>query len=98
MTPAELARDRESVGHIQRSADRLAELAAAGRDAFDASWVQRSAARWEVQVIGEAAGRLSERSQLCCRGTWGIRSDTAEDREARPPACGRFEDHIGLRI
>jgi len=60
VTPDELARDRESVYHIQRSADRLAELAAAGRDAFDASWVPRSAARWEVQVIGEAAGRLSE--------------------------------------
>ena len=60
MTPAELARDRESVSHILKSAARLAEAAAAGRDAFDASWVPRSAARWEVQVMGEAAGRLSE--------------------------------------
>ena len=60
MTPAEIARDRENVGHILEAAGRLAGLAAAGRDAYDASWVSRSAARWEVQVVGEAAGRLSE--------------------------------------
>ena len=51
--------DRESIRLILEAADKLAELAAAGREAFDDSWVCQSAGRWEVQVVGEAAGRLS---------------------------------------
>ena len=58
MTPAELARDRESVSHILKSADRLAEVAAAGRDAFDASWVPRSAARSASRLNGSLLSPL----------------------------------------
>ena len=60
MSADALARDRESVASILNAADKLAELVAAGREAFDSSWVPQAAARWEVQVIGEAAGRLSD--------------------------------------
>ena len=41
MTPAELARDRENVGHILRATARLADLGDASRDADNASWVPR---------------------------------------------------------
>ena len=54
------ARDRDLVEHIRFAAERLAEIVASGREAFDSSWVPRSAAERQLEIIGEAAGNLSE--------------------------------------
>lgn len=52
-------RDRDLVEHILLAAERLEEIANAGRDSFEASWVVRAAAERQLEIIGEAAGKLS---------------------------------------
>ena len=54
------ARDSELISHILTAAERLAEITAAGRDRFEASWMVRAAAERQLEIIGEAAGKLSE--------------------------------------
>lgn len=52
-------RDRELIEHIQLAAQRLEEVADAGRDYFEASWMVRAAAEHQLEIIGEAVGKLS---------------------------------------
>ena len=52
-------RDRDLVEHILLAAERLAEIANDGRDYFEASWMVRAAAERQLEIIGEAAGKLS---------------------------------------
>ena len=54
-------RDNNLIEHILDAAGKLAEIVAAGRGAFDDSWLVRSAAERQLEIIGEAAGKLSER-------------------------------------
>lgn len=54
------SRDRDLIDHILDAADNLAEIVAAGRESFDASGLVRSAAERQLEIIGEAAGNLSE--------------------------------------
>ena len=53
-------RDNDLIEHILDAAGKLAEIVAAGRENFDASWMVRSAAERQLEIIGEAAGKLSE--------------------------------------
>ena len=53
-------RDNDLIEHILDAAGKLAEIVAAGREYFDASWLVRSAAERQLEIIGEAAGKLSE--------------------------------------
>lgn len=53
-------RDNDLIEHILDAAGELAEIVAAGRENFDASWLVRSAAERQLEIIGEAAGKLSE--------------------------------------
>ena len=53
-------RDNDFIEHILDAAGKLAEIVAAGRENFDASWLVRSAAERQLEIIGEAAGKLSE--------------------------------------
>ena len=43
------------------AAARLEEIVKAGRDRFDSSWLVRAAAERQLEIIGEAAGKLSQR-------------------------------------
>lgn len=52
--------DADRVDHIREAAAKLAVIAAAGRDAFDASFMPRLAAERLLEIIGEAARHLSE--------------------------------------
>ena len=61
MTDREAGRDAERVEHILDAAAKLAEIVAEGREAFDASWRQRDIAERRLEIIGEAAGHLSDR-------------------------------------
>lgn len=53
------SRDSDLIDHIRLAAERLAEIADAGRDHFEASWIVRAAAERQLEIIGEAAGKLS---------------------------------------
>ena len=53
-------RDNDLIEHILDAAGKLAEIVAAGRGAFDDSWLARSAAERQLEIIGEAAGKLSK--------------------------------------
>lgn len=53
-------RDPELVRHIVAAVGRLSELVDGGRAAFDESWILQSAAERQLQIIGEAAGNLSD--------------------------------------
>ena len=53
-------RDSDLIAHILLAAQRLAEIVDAGRDRFEASWMVRAAAERQLEIIGEAAGKLSE--------------------------------------
>ena len=53
-------RDNDLIEHVLDAAGKLAEIVAAGRGAFDDSWLVRSAAERQLEIIGEAAGKLSE--------------------------------------
>lgn len=52
-------RDRDLIEHILLAAKRLQEIADDGRDRFEASWKARAAAERQLEIIGEAAGKLS---------------------------------------
>ncbi len=53
-------RDNDLIEHILDAAGKLAEIVAAGRGTFDDTWLVRSAAERQLEIIGEAAGKLSE--------------------------------------
>ncbi|MCY3861971.1 MAG: DUF86 domain-containing protein [bacterium] len=53
-------RDRDLIEHILLAAKRLEEIADDGRDSFEASWMARAAAERQLEIIGEAAGKLSQ--------------------------------------
>ena len=59
MNDRAIARDRDRIQHILDAADKLAEIVAEGREAFNASWRQRDVAERRLLIIGEAAGQLS---------------------------------------
>ncbi len=50
-------RDRDLIEHILLAAERLAEIAAGGRNCFEANWMVRAAAERQLEIIGEAAGK-----------------------------------------
>lgn len=52
-------KDDERIQDILEACDRLAQIAARGRPAYDGDWVVRDAANYNLTVIGEALGRLS---------------------------------------
>jgi len=52
--------DKEFLADILDAARRLAEIVAQGREGYDNNWVVRSAVERQLEIIGEAAGRLSE--------------------------------------
>ena len=54
-------RDSGFISHIMLAAARLEEIVEAGRDRFDSSWLVRAAAERQLEIIGEAAGKLSPR-------------------------------------
>lgn len=60
MNPPRSRSDDDRVRHIREAAAKLAVIAADGREAFDASWVQRHAAERLLGIIGEAGRHLSE--------------------------------------
>lgn len=52
--------DAAFVGHMLSAIDRLSELLArTDRDTFDRDWVTQDAVIRELEVLGEAAGRVS---------------------------------------
>ena len=53
-------RENDLIEDVLDAAGKLAEIVAAGRENFDASWLVRSAAERQLEIIGEAAGKLSE--------------------------------------
>ena len=53
-------RDRDLIEHILLAAKRLEEIADDGRDSFETSWMERAAAERQLEIIGEAAGKLSQ--------------------------------------
>ena len=59
-----MTRDDESlIEHILAASRNLAEIVEAGRENFNVSWLLRSAAERQLEIIGEAAGNLSEHLQ-----------------------------------
>lgn len=60
MTARSGERDHDRVQHILDAADKLAEIVAEGRAAYDTNWRQRDVAERRLLIIGEAAGQLSE--------------------------------------
>lgn len=56
------------VADISEAADRLAELVAGGREAFDEDWTRQRAAERLLEIIGEAANSLSEDFKAKCPG------------------------------
>lgn len=52
--------DRDRVEDIPRGIDRLGEIRNLGRSAFNGNWMVRSAACYELLVIGEALNALSD--------------------------------------
>ena len=55
--------DEDLIGHILDAASKLAEIVTSGRENFDSSWLVRSAAERQLEIIGEAAGKLSGQLQ-----------------------------------
>ncbi len=53
-------RDDERVQDILESCQKLAEIVARDRSEYDASWLIRDAANYNLTVIGEALDHLSE--------------------------------------
>jgi len=60
VSPRRRVSDDDRVRHIRKAAAKLAEIVAAGRDMFDASWRHQDLAAYQLMIVGEAAGRLSE--------------------------------------
>ena len=60
MTPRRRRSDADRVEHILLRAGRVAEIVAEGREAFDTGWRNLDLAIRQLEVIGEAAGALSE--------------------------------------
>ena len=52
--------DKDRLEDILDASHKLAEIVERGRDEFDKDWVLRSAAERQLEIIGEAAGGLSE--------------------------------------
>lgn len=55
-----MSRDEDRVAHIIDAAHRIAEITSRGRAAFDVDHVLQAALVYNIQVIGEAAARLSD--------------------------------------
>ncbi len=53
-------KDEERIQDILGACDRLAQITARGRSAYDGDWVLRDAANYNLTVIGEALDRLSD--------------------------------------
>ena len=77
--------DRLFLGHMLDTLDRITELVARTRKAeFDQDWVIQSALMRELEVLGEAAGRLSTEfvkahSEIPWREITGIRHKLIHD-------------------
>lgn len=52
--------DEDRVRHVRKAAAKLAGIVADGWDQFDASWRHQDIAAYQLMIIGEAAGHLSE--------------------------------------
>lgn len=52
--------DEERVHDILEACHKLAEIAALGRAEYDRSWMHQSAAERQLEIIGQAASRLSD--------------------------------------
>ena len=76
--------DQDRVGDILQGVDRLLKIRDSGRAAFDTDWMVRSAACYELVVIGEALDSLSdefvaESAGLPVRAAKGIRNVLAHE-------------------
>lgn len=78
-------RDAVFLGHMLSAIDRLADLVRrTNRDTFDRDWVVQDAVIRELQVLGEAAGRVSTEfvnahPQIPWREITGIRHKLIHD-------------------
>ncbi len=91
--------DDERLRDIVFAAQRLAEITADGRKAFDSDWVRSAAAEPMMLVIGEAASKLSDEAKSAHedgearRNTTPCRHDVVETLIRRPPLTSTNTKH-----
>lgn len=76
--------DAQRIGDILDACRKLGEVAALGRAEYDRSWIVQSAVERQLEVIGEAAGHLSEEflaanAELPIRQAKGLRNVLAHE-------------------
>lgn len=52
--------DEERLQDVSDSCRRLAEIASKGRAEYDADWLAQDAANYNLSIIGESLGQLSD--------------------------------------
>jgi uncharacterized protein with HEPN domain len=80
--------DSARLGDILRSVVRLEEVLRRGYDEFAASWISQSAVVRELEIIGEAAGHLSN----------GLRRRHTEIAWAKMRGFSSFAKHVYWKL